>query len=217
MTESVKPRRRYRSERREIQAEATRIAILDAAQTLFATGGWGATTIAAIAKEAGVATETVYSRFGNKRAIVQALVVAAMRGGDPQTPFMEQAGRQVVHTQTDPRLMIDAFSQDICGVLTRVAPVLAVVRAAGETDGEMRELYLELHSARRRNLSRFISMLAGIRGLREGLDEQTATSHVWSLASPELFVLWTGAAKASPDAYCNWFAIALKRLLLEDP
>ncbi len=217
MPDPVKPKRRYRSRRREIQTEATRAAILDAARTLFATGGWAATTIAAIAAKAGVATETVYARFGNKRAIVHALIVAAMRGATPDTPFMEQAGRQAVQGQTDPRRMIDAFAADLCGVLARVAPVMAVVRAAAESDDEMRDLYLELHASRRRNLSHFVATLAGIGGLREGLDEATATNHVWSLASPELFILWTSVDGAGPETYRDWLALALKRLLLGNP
>ena len=217
MPDPVKPKRRYRSRRREIQTEATRTAILDAARTLFATGGWAATTIAAIAAKAGVATETVYARFGNKRAIVHALIVTAMRGASPDTPFMEQTGRHVVQGQTDPHLMIDAFAVDVSGVLARVSPVMAVVRAAAESDDEMRELYGELHRSRRRNLSLFVSTLAAIGGLREGLDESTATNHVWSLASPELFVLWTSVEGAGPDEYRGWLALALKRLLLGDP
>ncbi len=199
-----------------MQAEATRAAILDAAQTLFATGGWARTTIAAIAAKAGVATETVYVHFGNKRAIVHALVVAAMRGAEPNTPFMDQAGRQAVHGQSDPGHMVDAFATDLAAVLARVAPVLAVVRAAAEGDGDMRDLYLDLHRSRRRNLAHFVAMLAGIGGLRRGLDEPTATDQVWSLGSPELFLLRTAVAGESPAAHRDWLADALRRLLLDE-
>ncbi len=216
MIDTVKPKRRYRSPRREIQAEATRTAILDAARTLFATHGWAATTIAAIAGSAGVATETVYVHFGSKRAIVHALVVAAMRGGEPQTPFMDQAGRQNVQRQADPRRMIAAFAADLSGILARVAPVLAVVRAAAEGDDDLRDLYVDLHASRRRNLSGFVSMLAATGGLRSDLDEQIATDHVWSLASPELFLLWTGATGPGVDAHRTWLADALQHLLLDE-
>ena len=216
MSDEVKPKRRYRSTRREIQAEATRTAILEAARALFTTNGWAATTVAAIAERAGVATETVYARFRTKRAIVHALVVAAMRGAEPDTPFMEQAGRQAVQAQADPRDMVDAFAADISGVLARVAPVLAVVRAAAESDTDMRDLYLDLHAARRRNLAGFVAMLTRFGRLRQGLGEESATDQVWSLASPELFLLWTSVASASPEAHRDWLAAALKRLLLEN-
>ncbi len=217
MSDDVKPKRRYRSPRREIQAEATRTAILDAARALFTTDGWASTTIAAIARKAGVATETVYARFHTKPALVRALVVAAMRGSQPDTPFMEQAGRQAVQMQTDPERMVDAFAADLAAILARVAPVLAVVRSAAESDPEMRELYSELHTARRRNLAHFVATLAGIDGLRKELDEQTATDLVWSLGSPELFLVRTSFDGQSPAAHGDWLAVSLKRLLLPGP
>ncbi len=209
----VNKKRRYASPRRQQQAEATRAAILDAARELFTEKGWSATTITAIARSAAVAPETIYAHFGNKRAIVQAMVVAAMRGGEPGVPMMEQAERRRVHGQTDPDAMIEAFAADLAGLVSRVAPVLGAIRGAAETDDEMRELYLDLHAARRRNLGTFVERLKAIGGLRDGLDVETATTHVWSLGSPELFLLWTGVAGAEREAFRDWFAAALKRLL----
>lgn len=55
---------------RQVQAEGTRIRIAQVARRLFAAQGYGATSIDAIAKEAGVATRTVYSAFGTKREIL---------------------------------------------------------------------------------------------------------------------------------------------------
>ena len=50
-------KRRYHSPRRREQAEATRNEILDAAERLFIRDGYVATSMAAIAKEAGVGAE----------------------------------------------------------------------------------------------------------------------------------------------------------------
>ena len=55
---------------RQVQAEETRIRIAQSARRLFAVQGYGATSIDAIAKDAGVATRTVYSAFGTKREIL---------------------------------------------------------------------------------------------------------------------------------------------------
>src|SRR5215216_376860 len=66
MTDPVKPRSTYR----QAQAAATRERIAEAARRLFAAAGYGATSIEAIAAEAGVAVRTVYSAFGAKREIL---------------------------------------------------------------------------------------------------------------------------------------------------
>ena len=68
MPEGVKATRRYDSTRRREQAAATRREILEAAQRLFERDGYGATTMAAIAAEAGVALKTVYLAFETKAA-----------------------------------------------------------------------------------------------------------------------------------------------------
>jgi DNA-binding transcriptional regulator YbjK len=57
----VKPKRRYDSTGRQAQARRSREAILDAARRQFLDAGYAATTIAAIAAEAGVSVETIYN------------------------------------------------------------------------------------------------------------------------------------------------------------
>jgi AcrR family transcriptional regulator len=50
---------------RQRQAQETKDRIIAAARSLMAAKGWAATTIDAIASEAGVATQTIYAAFGN--------------------------------------------------------------------------------------------------------------------------------------------------------
>src|SRR6266568_2113124 len=59
---------------RRPKAQATRRRILDAARGLFVARGYVATTIEAIAAEAGVAVPTVYLAFGTKRALLVELL-----------------------------------------------------------------------------------------------------------------------------------------------
>jgi AcrR family transcriptional regulator len=58
---------------RRTQAEATKWRIADAARDLFARDGYGATSMEAIAREAGVGSRTVYSVYGTKREILNAI------------------------------------------------------------------------------------------------------------------------------------------------
>ncbi len=63
------PARRQRT----VDPEAKREAILEAAERLFAERGYSATSTAAIAAEAGVATGTVFTHFADKATLLSAL------------------------------------------------------------------------------------------------------------------------------------------------
>jgi len=210
----VKPKRAYRSRRREKQAESTHNAVLDAAERLFRENGWTATTIAAIAREAEVSPETVYARFGNKRTIAHQLVTRALRGDRQQIPMMRQEQRATLLQMTDGRDIIDAFSDDISELLTRAAPILAVVKSAAETDTEMANLYADLHETRRRNLGKLITALERIGALRPGLAADVAKDTLWSVVSPELWLLRMDQLRATPDTNREWIRMTLQRLLL---
>ena len=83
--------RRYHSPHRKEQAEATRKEILDAAERLFVEYGYVATSMAAIAKEAGVALKTVYLAFETKSGLLRALWHRNLRGGREVVPVGEQS------------------------------------------------------------------------------------------------------------------------------
>ena len=67
---SAAPKRPYSSTLRADQARLTRDRILAAAEELFLADGYGTTTIARVARQAGVAADTVYATFGSKRGIL---------------------------------------------------------------------------------------------------------------------------------------------------
>ena len=90
MAEHVKRTRRYDSSRRRAQAAATRTEILDAARRQFERRGYAATTMEAIAAEAGVALKTVYVGFETKSGLLRALWTPLPRAGRDETPVAEQ-------------------------------------------------------------------------------------------------------------------------------
>ena len=167
MTEPVKPRRTYRSQRRKEQAEETRARILAAAQRLLVERGFAGATIAAIAGEAGTAEETVYQAFGNKRALLAELVQRAVRGDDP-APILEQPGPVAVSRSRDPAEQLRLFAEDVAKRLERAGPLMQVLADAGHTDADLAALHRRFHQARRRNLRTFSDALAANASLRVG-------------------------------------------------
>jgi len=199
MSDDVK-RRPYDSRRRREQAEETRRRVLEAAAETFRERGWEGTSIATIAERAGVSDETVYARFGNKRALLGAAVERAVRGDDAR-PVPEQDAPRAVAATGDLDERIRLFVTDISARLDRAAPLVAAVSAASRSEPELAELLDRLHSIRRSNLAAFT---AG-----DALDT------VWALTSPELYELLRRQRGWSQARYRKWLAETLGLVLRE--
>ena len=212
MSEIVKPRRSYSSSRRSAQAADTRAAVIEAAKQTFMRDGWQKATIVAVAERAGVSPETVYAGFRNKRTLLQEAITAAVRGPAPQTPLMQQAGPRAVLEASDQRQQLTLFVADIGGILERVAPMMAVLRTAAETEPELADHYAALHLGRRQNFERVVDALLRNGPLR--VDRDTAVASIARLTSPELFLLVTRVEAVSPAQYRDWLLETLTALLL---
>src|SRR3954466_6982333 len=83
-------KRQYSSSLRARQAADTKAQVLAAAAELFEETGWSGTTVAAIAKRAGVAVETVYSGVGSKKQVLRAVLDYAVVGDADPVPLVER-------------------------------------------------------------------------------------------------------------------------------
>src|SRR4051812_26109828 len=101
MSAKVKETRRYESPRRREQAAATRASILEAAERLFGRDGYPATTMGAIAKEAGVAPKTVSLAFQTKAGLLRALWHLRLRGDADDVPVGERPWYREVLAEPD--------------------------------------------------------------------------------------------------------------------
>jgi AcrR family transcriptional regulator len=184
---TVKPRRRYDSSGRQAQARRNREAILDAAQRQFLDGGYAATTIAAIAAEAGVSVETIYKAFGGKPGLVRAIYDRGLAGREPVPAF--QRADAIRERQTDPRTIMRNWGTLTSEVSSIVSPIERLVRAAAASDPDMAALlkaHNDLREQRARHHARFLKQ----RGyLREGVSLAQATDILWTCTSDELYDL----------------------------
>lgn len=204
-------KREYRSPRRREQAEQTRERVLDAAQRVFVERGFEAATVNAIAAAADVSPETVYARFGSKRALLVELVGRAAQGPDG-SPILEQKGPRAVAAETDQEAQLKLFAADVVLRLERVGPLVAVLSGAARAQPELAGLLEEIHARRRANLRTFVDVLAANGPLRLGAP--AAVDTVWALASPELHRLLTATRGWSRAHYARWLAATLGDLLL---
>jgi len=214
MIEPVKQKRKYNSGRRSAQAAETRNHVIDTARVQFVDRGWQGTTIAGIARDASVSSETIYSIFRNKEFILRAVIEKAVRRDRPETPLLDQPGPTAVANASSQAEQIALFAKDISDILASVAELVAVTRAAAEADPALASLYTQLHDSRRRNLSFAVGAMMANGPLRNDINEAEATACLWRLASPELFVLMTKVEGLSTPAYTRWLEETLRTILL---
>src|SRR5262245_18708906 len=137
MAKSQKSKRPYNSTRRQAQARETRRQVVEAARQLFIAHGYAGATIDAIAHTAGVAPETIFATFGNKRTMLAAVMDVAVAGDDKPVPLLKRRGPQEVLQQSEPAQLLQLFAADISNILERVAPLFVVMRVAAKTEPEI--------------------------------------------------------------------------------
>jgi AcrR family transcriptional regulator len=206
--------RKYDSTRRQAQARQTRLQIAQAARDLFFERGYAGTSIEAIAERAGVASETIYATFKNKRNILSFVFDIAVGGDDEDVRLLERPDPQAVLNETDQQRQLTLFAKDITKILQRAAPVFEVLRIAAKTEPETAELVQRLLRERLVNMNMVAKSVATNGPLREGLTRAKAAELIWSMTSPELYLLTTRDLKWTDEQYSQWLMDTLIRLLL---
>jgi AcrR family transcriptional regulator len=211
---SVKGRRPYRSSLRTEQAAQTRMRILDAGGDLFAERGYVATTVDAVATQAGVAADTVYAIFGTKKALLSALIDLRVTGGSEGSDVLAGDGPQAVRAVTSQPEMVAGFAADIAARVERVRPIDDIMRSAAAIDPDIADLRVRMQENRFSKLRAFVGWLMAIGPLRDDMDIDEAAATVWTLTSPEVNRMLRDARGWSAQRYEQWLATTLLRVLL---
>lgn len=207
--------RSYRSPLREEQARQTQRRILDAAYRLLLKQGYTATTMAAVAAEAGVSTQTVYKTFGTKPALVKRLYDVTLVGDDESVPFAERPEVVALRAETDPRRLLAGYAVLGRGLAERLGPLLRVlVGGARAGDPELREFVDTVNGERLVGSTQIVAHLSGMRALRPGLSEERARDAIWMLNSVEVWSLLTEQRGWSGAEYADWVGRAMADAVL---
>lgn len=204
----VKPARRYDGRRRRAAAERHRTAVLDAAHVRFLRDGYGPTTVASIAADAGVSVDTVYKGFGGKPGLVTALRERALAGsGDVPAETRSDA-----LPADDPHALVRGWAELLAEVMPLVAPLLLLVRDAAAHDPEMRAVLAELDADRLRRMTANAHRLAG--HLRDGVTVAEAADVLWTWSAPELYELVVVRRGWSAGRFARWAGAGMAAALL---
>ena len=213
MSEEVK-RRDYDNASRRARSEGTRQRIIETARTLMVERGYRATTIADIARAAGVHVDTVYELVGRKPVLLRELIEQAISGAQAPVAAEERGYVKAMQAEPDPARKLVIYARAVREIQGRMAPLFIALRDASATEPEAREVWQAISERRATNMKRLADELRAAGGLRADLSIDEAADVIWATNSAELYVLLTVERGWSPARYERWLADAWSRLLL---
>jgi AcrR family transcriptional regulator len=214
MARAVKRTRSYDSPRRREQAAATRRAILEAAQRLFERDGYAATSVPAIAAEAGVALKTVYVAFENKANLLNALWEARLAEGEEAIPVRQRAWYRHLLAEPNPEGKLRILAAQARDVKTRSGALLDVIRNATSADPEIAALWSRIQTKLLDVQRSVVEQLQERDALARGLDVRTATDILWTLNHPTVWHLLVRERGWTAERYERWLGDAFCSQLL---
>ena len=200
--------RRYHSPQRQEQASATRRRILEVAARLFADRGYAATTMQAVASEAGVSLATVYLHFAGRAAMVVALAEEVVAAPDLSVERVER--------EPDPVAQVRLSAGIIRRLNERSWVLTDILRSQRGRDEELTRLWARWQGGHLEAVRRAVAALAERGGLRAGLSAEEATDILYAVAGTEVYRAIVHERGWSPARYEEWlFALACWYILEE--
>lgn len=211
MADAVKGSRRYESPKRQEQARATRRAIVEAARSLFLARGYAGTTIDAVAREAGVAVQTVYAAFGSKPEILKTVVDVAVAGADAPVPLIDPNAVKAIGAEPDVHRRVRMFAALLGRVQGRTAAVAQVAREAASSDPDVGEVWRAMQAGRAEGMADVVPGLVGDGAPPRPLEEIRDLLYV--LTSPEVYQLFVVDRLWTPERYEDWLAESVEAVV----
>lgn len=208
----VKGSRSYSSAVREEQAARTRVRIVQAADELFREKGYAKATMKDIAERAGVARDTVHAVFGNKAALIPAIVDLRLVPDESVANVADSPEGQAVRDEVDPVRQLELFADFITRLNVVLRPVFEVMRSAAAGEPAVAETLRVLERNRMRNMELYVSWFAARGPLR--MSEKAAAETVFAIVSPDVGRLLCDELGWSRRKHAAWVADVLKQALL---
>ena len=179
--------RRYDASRRRAEAERTRGRVLDVAQRMLLDGGYGRTSVSAIARAAGVSVELVYKVCGGKAGLVREIVKRALLGQGPVPA--EARSDAVAATDIDARSLLREWSRLATEVSPLGSPIVLLVRSGAAADPVLAALLDEINALRLERMALNAARLVQHPGVRPDLTVDQIRDVLWTYSAPDLYDL----------------------------
>ena len=199
-------KRAYDGSRRREQARARRLAVVQAARELFETGGFRQTTIAAIAKRAGVSSESIYKTFGTKAALAKAVFDLELAGDDEPVPIAERPAIQAIRDEPDVRRKITMFAEGLAQRHARSAAVQILIRDGRHVDDSLTPVWAALQREGLTGMTALGRHLLDTGQLRAGLTIEQVRDILWNYLAIDAYERLVLIQGWSQQRYSNWLA-----------
>ncbi|MFI0465723.1 TetR/AcrR family transcriptional regulator [Saccharopolyspora sp. 5N102] len=190
--------------KRAEKARRTRLRMLQAAGELFVERGYGATPLQDIADRAGVAVQTIYFTFRNKRNLLKEVVDTAIAGDDEPIATMDRPWfREALGAETA-EAQLRAHVAGTRLIMERVAAIAEVLRIAAATEPEVTELWPQGPDPRHTVQAAAAEALVAKPGARADVSAEQAADVLFGLLSPELYLLVVRDRGWKPEQWEQW-------------
>ena len=186
----------------------TRHRILDAARQRMVTGIYSDVTMGDIAQEAGVAYQTVYSVFGTKLRLAQAIIEAGWPHIDDALKLVEQ-----VRKSTEPEVWLRTAARVSRLIYGPCADLNRFARESGDPDLLAR--YRRGEEQRFAQMGELGELLERSGRLRVGISASEAHAIIWAMTSADWYTQLVFERRWTPTRYEDWLGEALISLLLQ--
>lgn len=200
MSEPVK--RQYDSSRRKEQARQTQRAVLRAAHDLFVEKGYGRTTIADIARTAGVSAETIYATFKNKATLLHRVWDITIGGDDEDVVFHERPEVVAIRTEPDLAKRFMMHARMSTATARRMTPFRLAVEAAVGSEPAAAEMLAEMDRQRLAGMS--VMAADSARTGQLAVSEEQCRDVVWAMTDGLLWHAFVNGRGWSDEQYADW-------------
>lgn len=196
----------------------TRRRVEEAAALLFTRDGYTATSMQAIATEAGVHVQTIYLAYGTKPALLAACAARLVAGDeDPDTPPAQRRWAREVATKPDPHAKLVRYVQQIADVAPRITALIDVLRTTAPAEPEVAAFLDQMERGRREGALQLLGHGAPPGTWREGLTADIVADVTFAIASPDTLRALTIRCGWPPAEARKLIVSALEHELRADP
>ncbi|MEV5576546.1 TetR/AcrR family transcriptional regulator [Spirillospora sp. NPDC052269] len=204
-----------RPDKRAERSRRTRERAVQAARELFVEQGYGATSLQQVADRAGLAVQTLYFVFGNKRTLFKDVVDTAIAGDAEPVATMDREWFQAACAAPTAAEQLRAHVRGTGGILGRIAPITPMVAAAAATDPQIAEQWPDGPDPRYTVHHAAAETLVGKPDARPGVSADAAADLLFGLLSPQLYLLFVQERGWSPDRWEEWAHATLAAQLID--